>query len=222
MSQYSSTGLRTFECDEALAEFRHVKMDSDGKVTYAGALDAADGTTERFTSAAGETVAIRLNSHPGTRRMVASGAISRGAPVYGAASGKIASVGFRYRGKALEASSTDGNIIEVDPTAPEVPAAAAIAAAGSVQGDAAALTNVLNTVSAADGTKGVILPAAQPGLRVDVYNEHATNGLKVYPATGDDINDGSANAAVTMEGKGLATFIALDTSTWAARFVVNS
>jgi hypothetical protein len=55
-----------------------------------------------------------------------------------------------------------------------------------------------------------------------VYNEHATNGLKVYPATGDDINDGTANAAITMEGKGLAWFIPLDATTWAATFVVNT
>ena len=40
----------------------------------------------------------------------------------------------------------------------------AVAAAGSAQNDAAELTGVVNVVSAADGTKGVILPAAAAGL----------------------------------------------------------
>ncbi len=36
---------------------------------------------------------------------------------------------------------------------------------------------------------------AKPGgTFARVYNEHATNGLKIYPPTGGDINDGTANA----------------------------
>lgn len=100
---------------------------------------------------------------------------------------------------------------------------AAVAAAGSAQGDAAALTeNAYNIVSAADGTKGVVLPAAVVGKEVWVYNTHASNGLKVYPASGDDINDGTTDAAITIEGKTLAYFKALDTATWAAIYTVNS
>lgn len=98
----------------------------------------------------------------------------------------------------------------------------AVAAAGSVQGDAAALGDGISYVSGADGTKGVILPGASAGRLRLVYNTHATNGLKVYPASGDDINDGTANAAVTIEGKTLAIFLALDGSTWASIFTVNT
>lgn len=98
-----------------------------------------------------------------------------------------------------------------------------VAATGSTQADAAALTQgALNTVSAADGTKGVLLPAAVAGAKCRVYNEHASNGLKVYPASGDDINDGTANAAVTIEGKTLAIFEAIDAATWAAIFTANT
>ena len=53
----------------------------------------------------------------------------------------------------------------------------------------------VNVVTGADGTKGVILPAAIAGIQVDVYSSVATNGLKIYPASGDDINDGTANAS---------------------------
>lgn len=99
---------------------------------------------------------------------------------------------------------------------------ATVAAAGSAQGDAAALSEGYNTVSAADGTKGVVLPTAVLGKKVWVYNEHASNGLKVYPNTSDDINDGTVNVAVTIEGKTLASFVALDATTWASMFTANS
>lgn len=98
----------------------------------------------------------------------------------------------------------------------------AVAAAGSAQGDAGALALGMNVVSAADGTKGVVLPAAIVGKEVQVYNAVATNGLKVYPASGDDINDGSADAAITIEGKTLATFVAIDSATWVSQFTANS
>lgn len=99
---------------------------------------------------------------------------------------------------------------------------ASVTATGSAQGDAAALPQQINIVAAADGTKGVVLPAAAPGVMRLVYNTHASNGLKVYPASGDDINDGTQDAAVTVEGKTLAIFVALDTSTYAAIFTANS
>lgn len=97
-----------------------------------------------------------------------------------------------------------------------------IAAAGSVQGDATAIANTISVVTGADGTKGVILPAATAGLVYIVYSSTATNGLKIYPASGDDINDGSADAAITIEGKTAAIFIAVDTATWTAIYTANS
>lgn len=103
------------------------------------------------------------------------------------------------------------------------PAAEAVTAAGSAQGDATALVaGVLNAVSGADATKGVILPAPAAGDVVRVYNLHATAGLKVYPHSGGAINDGTANAAVTTEGKTLALFECVDGTTWAAIYTANS
>lgn len=97
-----------------------------------------------------------------------------------------------------------------------------VVAAGSTQADAAALTaNATNNVSGADGTKGVILPAAVAGTVVKVYSSVATVGLKVYPASGDDINDGATDAAITIEGKTVATFTALDDTTWAADYTAD-
>lgn len=98
-----------------------------------------------------------------------------------------------------------------------------VASAGSVQGDAASLTGGFNTVTGADGTKGVILPpAVAGGPPVYIYNAVATNGLKFYPATGDTLNGGSANAALTMEGKTLAVCYPVDATNWAVDFVANT
>ena len=98
-----------------------------------------------------------------------------------------------------------------------------IAAAGNSQGTATLITDTVSIVTGADGTKGVILPADDPvGALREVYSSVATNGLKVYPPTGGDINDGTANAAVTIEGKTLATFRKLDATTWAAQFTANT
>jgi hypothetical protein len=75
---------------------------------------------------------------------------------------------------------------------------AAVAAAGSAQTDATALNAGMNMVTAADGTKGVIL-TGQVGDEVWVFNNSGST-LKVYPPTGAAISVsgtgvGSANAA---------------------------
>ena len=98
----------------------------------------------------------------------------------------------------------------------------AVTAAGTVQGDAATLTRGALNYATGDGTVGVILPTGIAGARVEVYNLHATSGLKVYPHSGGDINDGTQNAAVTIEGKTLALFHCVDGTTWAAIYTANS
>lgn len=104
----------------------------------------------------------------------------------------------------------------------ELTKAATLAAAGSAQGDAAAIVNQVTFVSGADGTTGVRLPLATAGRLHFVYNLHASAGLNVYPGSGDDINDGTGDQAVVIEGKTLGIFLALDTATWAAIYTANS
>ncbi|MCW8128920.1 MAG: hypothetical protein KIS92_00920 [Planctomycetota bacterium] len=88
------------------------------------------------------------------------------------------------------------------------------AAAGSNQGDGTALTKAINYITASDGTKGVVLPAAAAGLRCVVHNTVGTAVLKVYPASSDAIGTRSANAAIELPGGGNATFEAIDATTW--------
>lgn len=223
MAEYVDGNVKTFTSGEALALHLRVAL-SAGTVVLAGVASADIGTVESPALVSGDLAAIRLRSASGTQKFVAAVAIAAGQRVYQAASGKVSNIcaGLAI-GIALNTVTADGHVVEVLREASNVvPEIGTIAAAGSAQGDAAAIVNHVTYVTAADGTKGVILPAAAAGLRFEVYSTVATNGLKIYPATGDDINDGSANAAITIEGKSHATFVALDDTTWAADYVVNT
>lgn len=89
-----------------------------------------------------------------------------------------------------------------------------VAAAGSIQGDAAVLTaGAMNKVTGADGTVGVVLPTTAANVAVEVYNSSASN-LKVYPFLGDNINGGTTNASVTVAARTFARFVAVDATIW--------
>lgn len=94
---------------------------------------------------------------------------------------------------------------------------AAVAAAGSTDADAAAISayGVVHATGA-DGTKGVKLPAASAGKVVIVKNADAANAiLKVYPATGDKINSGTATTgSLNMAAKTATMLVALDDTDW--------
>lgn len=92
-------------------------------------------------------------------------------------------------------------------------ATSTVAATGTVQADAAVVSTGLVAVTAADATKGVKLPAAAAGKQVLVKNTAAAI-LKVWPATGDAINAGAANASYSMAASTAALFVAYDDTTW--------
>ena len=90
-----------------------------------------------------------------------------------------------------------------------------VAATGSAQTDAAALSPGFNLATGADAAKGVILPAAVAGLVVIVKNADAANAvLKVYPATGDAINALAANASYDITNLTSTLLVAYDATTW--------
>lgn len=99
----------------------------------------------------------------------------------------------------------------------------ALAPAGSTQADAQAITKAFAVVTGADGTKGNVLPAiAAAGQTCVVYNATATNGLKLYPASGSAINGGTVDVNISLEGKTLALLVATSTTNWAAIFTINA
>lgn len=89
-----------------------------------------------------------------------------------------------------------------------------VAAAGTVQADAAALNAYAFTlVSGADDAKGVRLPAAAAGRWVIVKVGDGAD-LKIWPATGDAINAIAANSAMTVVDDVCLALVAYDSTTW--------
>lgn len=111
--------------------------------------------------------------------------------------------------------------VRIDPSR-ENKLVATVAAAGSSQGTAAPLTADVNNVTGANGTLAVVLPAIEIGKSIEVYNAVATNGLPIYPHTDGTINGGSANAAITIEGKTTARLTRIDATNWSAQFTANT
>ena len=83
---------------------------------------------------------------------------------------------------------------------------ATIAAAGSSQATGTLLTAHTNLVTAADGTKAVVLPPARPEMSMRVVNTVSTADLPVYPAVNDNINSAADDAAFTLPGGQDAVF----------------
>ena len=120
-----------------------------------------------------------------------------------------------YAGICTEAaaSGADYGIVALNEQS-NLLAVSAVAAAGSTQSDAAALSQGLNVVTGADGTKGVVLPTAVPGMQVIVKGDTA-GVLKVYPADSAAINALSADAAMSLaSGKIPAIFVASSATQW--------
>jgi hypothetical protein len=94
-------------------------------------------------------------------------------------------------------------------------ASGAVSATGTTQGTGAVLTSMLNVVTSvtASSAEAVVLPSAAIGVAVTVVNTTAT-ALKVFPASGDVINGGSANASITLAPYATYQFVAKDTTNW--------
>ncbi len=117
MSQNVDGAFKMFTAGAALAQYLRVIL-SSGKLAAAG-VGATDyvnelGVIEEASFADLDVRAVRLRTAQGTVRMVASAAISLGATVYGAASGKIATTSSGTAlGIALEAAAANNDVIEV-------------------------------------------------------------------------------------------------------------
>jgi hypothetical protein len=89
---------------------------------------------------------------------------------------------------------------------------ATIAAAGSDETDATALTAGTNFVTGADGAVGVILPVAEEGMRVEVINTVSNQDLLVYPNTGAQINALTATTGAFTQVAGSRALYACNTA----------
>lgn len=92
-----------------------VHLNTSGQWAQSGATDKAEAVAEHDVTV-GVQLSARLLNCGGTVKMKAGVAITLGALVYSAASGKIGVTGTnRLEGKAFEAATADGDIIEVMP-----------------------------------------------------------------------------------------------------------
>jgi hypothetical protein len=115
MSQHVDGNTKAFVAGEAISVNRRVTVNSAGKALLAGATSVAAGVAITPSFADGDDITVSLRTASGTQQMVANGAITRGASVFAAASGKIASSGSVFVGTALEAATADNDVIEVLP-----------------------------------------------------------------------------------------------------------
>lgn len=113
MSQLFETPTRPFEAGAAITQHLRVKLTA-GKLAAAGIGDDDIGTICDTTFADGDKVSVRLTSAQGTRKMVAAGAVTAGARVYQAASGKVDDLGVgKCIGIAMEAAGANNDVFEV-------------------------------------------------------------------------------------------------------------
>lgn len=168
MSQYVETACKSFPAGGAVAI--HLRVKTPTALAAAGATDIDIGTIEQAALASGDECAVRLRSAQGTCKMVASGAITAGANIYGAASGKVsATINTNPIGVALETVTADGDVVEVMRT--PLPQIAFPAGEDHAAGDTltVAESGTLHTNVGASGAIVLVLPAATVGLHYRFY-----------------------------------------------------
>lgn len=113
MSQFN-IGSKAFVAGENLEAFRRVKLSagSGSQVEYADAGEDFIGVTAA-KAVQGEMVSVDLKTSGRTFKVTAAGAIGVGGSFYGAVDGKVsATVSGSIQGVVLEASGSDGEIVE--------------------------------------------------------------------------------------------------------------
>lgn len=113
MASYNDTGYATVTLTGTVAQFARVTAAG----ATAGATDQDIGVAMR-AGVSGDVIEVALFSKQGTHKAIAASALTLGAKVYGAASGKIndtQATGSFLRGVAMQAAGADGDIIEIQP-----------------------------------------------------------------------------------------------------------
>lgn len=183
MSQYVETACRAFTAGGAIGQYLRVK--TPGALALAGASDVAIGTAEESAFASGDVIAVRLANAQGTRKMVAAGAISAGSVVYAAADGQVDDTGTVIQGRALEAATNAGDIIEVMPLGANTLDAGTVTETGTQTLTNKTLTApVITSPSVTDATEVVaatnVITAAESGKTF--FLNHATEFVSTLPA----------------------------------------
>lgn len=92
-------------------------------------------------------------------------------------------------------------------------ASQAVTAAGSTQATATLLTRPISNVTTVPASSGVRFPTATTGMRIIVRNASATL-LRVYPASGGQINTLGTNTGFQLEAAATIEFVATSATQW--------
>jgi phenylpyruvate tautomerase PptA (4-oxalocrotonate tautomerase family) len=119
MATQNDSGFKTFQAtSSAISKARLVKLSSSNLISVTGDENLAIGVTLEDIEASGYG-AVKLFGSPGTFFVTASAAITAGAKLFPAASGKVddatAGTGATLGLIAQEAATADGDIIEAIP-----------------------------------------------------------------------------------------------------------
>ena len=90
-----------------------------------------------------------------------------------------------------------------------------VAAAGTTQGTATAITKTYNVVTTASTNQGIKLPSATLGLVINVFNVSGST-IKVYPSSSETIDGGSADAPVEVVDDNGKEFVGTASGAWRA------
>jgi hypothetical protein len=118
MGQVNATGIKGFDCTQAVGQNLRVKLDGTYGLELAGATDREIGVVGQAHLVtglgSGQQAQVILPNAPGTLIMVAAGDFAAGDTVFGAADGKIdKDSNSNPIGIALEASAAAGDEVEV-------------------------------------------------------------------------------------------------------------
>jgi hypothetical protein len=93
-----------------------------------------------------------------------------------------------------------------------------LAATGTTQGTAAAITSDMVKATTSTGNTGIILPATG-GLKIEIHNAGPSIGLNVYPPSGGSICTGSVNMPIPVNNSFGTILSSIDGVHW---YVVNT
>lgn len=96
--------------------------------------------------------------------------------------------------------------------------ASATAGTTQTQAGATALTAAVNLVTTGNANDGVVLPTGMTAGDVVYVVNLSAAVLKVYPATDGKLNNGSANAAVSMRANTTAVCVNTGGNNWGVAF----
>ena len=119
MSAYNPLPIRTFTAGESLGAYTRVKLNGSGQVVTAGlgATDTAIGVTvapQTLQLGSGTNVPVLLFSSTGSAFVRAANAFAAGAPIYGAAAGKVSDTASgAVEGWALGAALAADDVVEL-------------------------------------------------------------------------------------------------------------